>query len=344
MLQTLQAPGTATVTPQQRPAASTMAAGAVWVTWERHRRTRELASDLGITLIELVARGNALRRYPVLLLRTLAAIVRTRPTRVFVQCPSIVLTAWVLVLKTFGRFQTIADLHNEAVEPFIHGFPGYRALLRWIHRRADLNIVTNGALAEIVRASGGRAAVLPDKIPAIHGSASPGRPDARLVVFVCTYAPDEPYTAVIEAARLLGPHVAVHITGNPGRTVLPRLPQNVTLTGYLSEARYLELLAQADVIVDLTAMENCLVCGAYEAAALGKPLVTSDTAALRAYFHRGTVYARHDPESLAEAISVALRDNAELGDAMDQLRTELAADWTAQRNALAARVAQGEVR
>lgn len=346
MLDTLPATSApvATQPTADRTVAAETGARALWISWERHRRTRELSRDLAIELSEMIVGGPALTRYPALLLRTLACLARTRPAVVVVQCPSIVLAAWVLILKSLGGFQVVADLHNEAVEPFIHGFPGYRALLRWIHRRADLSLVTNGALAGIVRSGGGRVLVLPDKVPSLGARSRRSREHGELVVFVCTYAPDEPYTAVIEAARLLGPRVSVHITGNPGPTVLPELPSNVTITGYLSETRYLELLAAADVIVDLTAMEDCLVCGAYEAAALGKPLVTSDTSALRAYFRSGTVYSRHDPESLAESIAVALRDKVALGLAMVQLRTELSCAWQAQRDDLAARIARGGVR
>jgi glycosyltransferase involved in cell wall biosynthesis len=317
---------------------------ALWISWERHRRSRELSRDLGIDLIEIVARGPVCVRYPILLLRTLTCLARRRPDVLFIQCPSVVLAAWVLLLKTVGRFQVVADLHNEAVEPFINGFRGYRALLRSIQRGADLNIVTNEPLGDIVRAAGGRVFVLADKVPAWQAAPGRGRGGAELVVFVCTYAPDEPYREVIEAARLLGPSVSVHITGDPRSAVLPDLPPNVTLTGHLPESSYLTLLGEADVVVDLTGMDNCLVCGAYEAVALEKPLVTSDTAALRAYFRSGTVYSRHDAASLAAAIRSALDDRVRLRQAMKFLKTALSRAWTARRNDLAARIGRGEVR
>jgi spore maturation protein CgeB len=88
------------------------------------------------------------------------------------------------------------------------------------------------------------------------------------------------------------------------------------------------------VIVDLTAIEDCLVCGAYEAVALGRPLVTSDTAALRAYFRQGTVYSRHDSVSLAAAITYALAHRERLAAEMRELKPDLIASWTTQRDAL----------
>jgi hypothetical protein len=74
-------------------------------------------------------------------------------------------------------------------------------------------------------------------------------------------------------------------------------------------------------------MDNCLVCGAYEAVAVERPLVTSDTKALRAYFNRGTVYSDHTPESLAAAITAGLEARALLTVEMGLLKAELDRRW-----------------
>jgi len=108
----------------------------------------------------------------------------------------------------------------------------------------------------------------------------------------------------------------------------------VRLTGFLPEEAYVALLGSADVIVDLTAIEDCLVCGAYEAVALGRPLVTSDTAALRGYFRQGTVYSRHDSVSLAAAITYALAHRDRLAAEMRELKPDLMASWITQRDEL----------
>jgi glycosyltransferase involved in cell wall biosynthesis len=149
-------------------------------------------------------------------------------------------------------------------------------------------------------------------------------------VFVCTYARDEPYLEVIEAARSLGPSVTVHITGDYRRVQHLLPPSPAHLTGFLPETEYLELLSGADLIIDLTCLEDCLVCGAYEAVALEKPLVTSDTTVLRDYFRLGTVYTKHDGRSLAAAITYALAHKNRLAAEMKTLRLELAFNWTRQ--------------
>ena len=306
----------------------------IWITWEQHRRTRELSRTLGATLFELTSSRPRFVRYIVLLARTVQCIVDVRPAVVIVQCPSLVLALWAGVLKHVLRFTLIIDLHTEAVCPFVWSFPLYRTMMRLDRRAADIGLVTNDRLKEVVERTGGRALVLPDRVPDLTAPPPPG-PQARpQAVFVCTYAPDEPYREVMEAARALESTVTIHVTGDY-RPVKPDLPPSpARLTGFLTEADYIAFLGRADLIIDLTAMEDCLVCGAYEAVALEKPLVTSDTRALRDYFRRGTVYTKHDCESLITAIQYALAHKDRLALEMNTLKEELASEWRRQHEAV----------
>ncbi len=262
-------------------------------------------------------------------------VARRRPSLLVIQCPSIVLGLWAVILKKIFRFSLMADLHNEAVRPYNVSSPLYEALCRLIRRTADVCVVTNTSLQRTVEGAGARAFVLPDKVPDLAPiAAPPAARSRRRAVFICSYAPDEPYLEVIEAARALDSVVTIHVTGDY-RAVKHLPPASFAhLTGFLPEADYVALLSAADVIIDLTCMEDCLVCGAYEAVALGKPLVTSDTVALRDYFRMGTVYTKHDPRSLAAAITYALAHRERLAAEMDTLRRELARDWKRRNDAL----------
>lgn len=319
------------------PQASTHASAsrpALWITWEHHRRTIELCRALSIELCELTSSRSRVVRYLVLIARTVHCLVRRRPTLVVVQCPSVVLGAVVAMLKPLLQFTLVADLHNEAVRPYNISSRLYALVLAFIHSHADVCIVSNRRLSPVVQAAGGAAFVLPDKLPDLVPRTVPTSDSARMVVFVCTYAPDEPFREVIEAARLLEPSVTLLVTGDYRRVEPLRPPDNVYLAGYVSERDYVALLQMADVVVDLTSIDDCLVCGAYEAVALGKPLVTSDTAALREYFNRGAVYTRHDSRSLAAAITDALDNADRLAAEMCELRVDLERNWTSQRDAL----------
>ena len=307
---------------------------ALWLTWEVHRRTRELCHALSIDLCELTSRSPRIVRYVTLLLRTAWCLVRRRPSLVVIQCPSVILALWVVLLRPWLRFRLVADLHNEAVVPFNLSGTIYLKAIALIHRTADLCIVTNSHLVPVVERAGGTAFVLPDKLPDLRTRAVGTAGATRNIVFVCTYAPDEPYREVIEAARTLDPSVTLFVTGNYKKVPALHPPDNVYLTGYVSERDYVAILNMADVIVDLTSMDDCLVCGAYEAVALGKPLITSDTRMLREYFHRGTVYTRHDSQSLAAAMTYALEHADHLASEIRALRVELAREWTHQRDAL----------
>jgi glycosyltransferase involved in cell wall biosynthesis len=262
-------------------------------------------------------------------------VAQRRPSILFIQCPSVVLGLWAAILKQVFGFVLVADLHNEAVQPYEVTSPIYEALYRLIHRAADVCLVSNASLQRTVEGAGARAFVLPDKVPDLAPTAAPrAARSRRQAVFVCSYAKDEPYREVMEAARVLGSEVTIHITGDHRRVQHLPAESPVHLTGFLPEADYVALLSTADVIIDLTFIDDCLVCGAYEAVALGKPLVTSDTAALRDYFRMGTVYTKHDPQSLAAAITYALAHRERLAAEMDTLRRELARDWKQRSDAL----------
>jgi glycosyltransferase involved in cell wall biosynthesis len=178
--------------------------------------------------------------------------------------------------------------------------------------------------------------VLPDRVPILQSAPNKDYSNVPYtVVFVCTFALDEPYREVIEATRSLVDVATVHVTGGfDVEDWSGSVPQNLRFSGYLPDVAYEDLLRRSDVVVDLTAMEDCLVCGGYEAVALEKPLVTSDTRALRACFSRGTVFTRHDSTSIAAAIKDALNRRDELGHEMTLLRRDLEAAWEARKPVL----------
>jgi glycosyltransferase involved in cell wall biosynthesis len=175
-------------------------------------------------------------------------------------------------------------------------FSRYRWLLplyRFVQRRSDLTIVTNESTGGQVKKNGGVPFVLEDKIPQFGECNQIMLRGKNNLVFICTFEKDEPYDRVIEAAKLVDSSVFIYVTGKYEKAppeILKAAPSNVIFTGFLPERNYLDLLSSSDIIIDLTYMDDCLVCGAYEGLALGKPLILSDTAALREYFDAGAVY------------------------------------------------------
>jgi glycosyltransferase involved in cell wall biosynthesis len=134
--------------------------------------------------------------------------------------------------------------------------------------------------------------------------AAGGNPD---VVVIATFRRDEPIAAIVSAAAMMHDREFV-LTGHASafQRLGIELPSNVQLTDYLPESRYWAVLAAASVVCDLTLKEDCLVCGAYEALSLGKPMVLTDDSATRALFGPAAVLARNDAGSIESALREAL--------------------------------------
>ena len=298
----------------------------VWISWEKHRRTRELSNVLGIELHELIFDCNFLFRYSVLSLRTCWLIFKKKPSIVFVQCPSIVLTLLAIILKRFFCYILVIDAHNAAVYPNTRN-KSWISLYKFMHRMADLTIVTNNALEKIIKSYYGIPFVLPDVIPHFSNYKKVELDEGFHLLFICSFSDDEPYLEVVEAARLLlEVNVTLHITGKyekASRFFLENLPSNINLLGYLSEMDYMNLLYSVDGVIDLTLRNDCLVCGAYEAVALGKPLIISDTTTLRYLFSKGALYTSPNNSDIANSIKKLINEKEFLSGEVKQLKEEL---------------------
>lgn len=276
----------------------------IWVTWEDHRRSRELAGALNAPLVvhsSPFPRGISHIHRSLKFFYTISA---RKPSCVFVQNPSIVLAFVASVLKNLFKYKLIVDRHTNfrlgkknGLNPvnYFYDFIGNYSL-----RKADLTIVTNSYLQKIVEDRGGRGFVLKDLLPTFANLRQQQLAGRINIAFICTYACDEPYREVFEAAKLLPVDVHIYVTGRPPKKVkIKKLPENVTLTGFLSENEYCNLLYSSQLIMDFTTLEWCLVCGGYEALVLGKPFLTSDTDALNRLFGEAAMYTTHGSVELA---------------------------------------------
>lgn len=309
--------------------------GVIAITWETHQRTRALCEGLGIPLHELTYSGSRIVRYCKLLLRTVATIRKARPNVVLVQNPSIVLAlACVLLRRILGNYTVVMDAHNEAVEPYIHTQWPIPQIARFLLRRADLTIVTNARLQRVVEAAGGRAFVLPDRLPTvpIHATVAPSAAAIMDVMVVSTYAPDEPTAEIFSAARELKSDFAFHVTGRDSKLsseLRSCIPENVTLTGFLPEHEYWELMSRCHLVLDLTLMPECLVCGAYEALALGRVMVLSDNTSGRELFGSVAVFTEPSAKAIVDALFRARARYRELCERIEPARMEFSRNWDA---------------
>jgi glycosyltransferase involved in cell wall biosynthesis len=307
--------------------------GVEWLTWQSHRRTENIASYYGIPVTVITSKARGLRRYLQASLQTLRYLYRNRPRVLIVQNPSLVLTLLAVLLRPLLCYRLVVDAHNEAVQPFIHTSAQMVSLSRWLLRKADITIVTNQALAGIVQSAGGVAVVLPDRLPDIRLSMA-GEPllaKKTRAVLIATFARDEPIAEVLEAHAHVREDVDLYVTGrlaNLPVDIREKYREFVGFTDFLPEGEYEKLLEEADFIVDLTLMDNCLVCGAYEAIALGKPAILSDNRATRDYFYKGVVYVDNTVDGLVNGMRNMLADRRRLTAQALSLKAELTDAWS----------------
>ena len=196
----------------------------------------------------------------------------------------------------------------------------------------DLFIVTNNSLSMIVSKKGGTPFILPDKLPVVESSRKHVTAKNRhfTIVYICTFADDEPFDVFFKAIDMLNRECCVYVTGNYKKKFsdqVDRYSNKIKFTGYLDEVSYWKLLNNADLIVDLTYREDCLVCGAYEAVALGKPLLLSNTKALKAYFSKGCVFANNNVEDIRNSLIFCIENHDILAEHIVLLKKELSESW-----------------
>ena len=310
--------------------------GRIWITWETQRRNQNLAKAFNARFIQFDYVASRMMRYLVLPFKTLFAFMIARPRIIFSQNPSLVLAFIAVLYRKLADIKVIVDAHNAGIRPLNGENRVLNALANYIVRHADITIVTNDNLAAIVKSKGGRPFVLPDRIPEFEGC-----PLDKLdlkgrfnVFFICTFSDDEPFREVIGAGKLLEKNTVIYISGNPKshiEKIKAEIPDNVVPTGYLPDDDYIRMISSCDLILDLTTREDCLVCGAYEALGMGKPMLLSDTAVNRDYFRKGVLYTDNSSRDIAEKIQVAMRSIGEMTEAVKDLKDKLMDGWEQKR-------------
>ena len=282
-----------------------------WITWENHRRSIELARELGANYHFVKSNETFVLRHLLKAFKTVSLIYGYRKGLVVVQNPSRILSALAALMKLIFRFPLVVDRHtNFRLGKGISMNPATWFVIlcsEFSLRVADLTIVTNPFLKDLVESKGGKALVLHDKIPDIECPQNKlDLPCGTNVFFVCTYAPDEPFDQVISAAKELPHDYHIHVSGNYRKVGLKpgssELPENIHLLGFIASEDYGAYLFACDIVLVLTTSEWVILCGGYEAVALGKPLITSDTRALQEFFKGNVCHTAPNAQAIKETI------------------------------------------
>ncbi len=320
----------------------------IWISWQEHIRTSSLCNSLDVPLFTLKTSTSSFVRHIWLSLKTFSLLVRKRPPILFVQNPSLVLTLFSVLVRPIFNFKLIVDAHNEGVQPYLNNSKIIKKVTDFVLKRADITIVTNSNLANYVETKKGCPVILPDRVPsAEHHEPSPiiELSDKFNLLFICTFAPDEPYIEVFEAASKLQDDVTIYVTGNYKKIsdeLLMNTSVNVVFLGFVSEPDYWSYMKSVNAVIDLTKMDDCLVCGAYESVSVNQPLITSHFDALKEYFNEGTVYCDNTTNGIVESISEIKNHYPDYQIGMNHLKISIETKWN-QHVALA-KVAFGSSR
>ncbi|WP_417536744.1 glycosyltransferase [Methylophaga sp.] len=310
----------------------------VWFTWEDHRRSRELADSFNAKYVLLESDRSRFIRYLILSYRTIKKIVFLRPSVVFCQNPSIVLASLLCVIQKYFGFILVVDRHSNFKFEFENSknpiWKLFLFLSKYSVRKAHLTIVTNIDLQSVVDSWGGRAEVLPDKLPNLYKHKYDGfkSKNFKNVFAITTFDSDEPIEEMLGAASLLSDEYRIYFTGNyekffKGKNRTIKIPKNVEFLGFVPEDTYRNLLGSADVAVVLTKKNLILNCGAYESVSLNIPSVVSNTRTMKEYFYKGFVYTDIDPESIAQGIISCAINGKSLKRDLRDLKVELESRW-----------------
>ena len=309
----------------------------VWFTWETQRRNEELAAAMNARLCKFDHSSlPRLKRYLQSARETLDTIRREKPELVFAQCPSIVLVVFLSLLKKFYGFRFFIDAHNIALESSRRS-DVLGLLHRFALRSADAVIVSNTGLVQGVEKLGGRACILPDRLPKIIPPETRRENPVPEILFVSTFAADEPIETFLEGVHLVPElNFKVLITGRKAKAghLLAQQGEKIHFTDFLPHEEYDRLLCQVDLVVDLTTRENCLVCGGYEAISAGRPLVLSDQKVNRDFFPKGCLFAKNTPAAYAETIREFFRRKGSLESEIREMKAEFQIRWEAYRLAV----------
>jgi hypothetical protein len=286
----------------------------VFLTWNDSRRSISLARELDIARVVQCAGRRGIARHLLATLQTIAYLARVHPGRIWYQFSFLlgVVLAGYALLRRRQPVVLVADVHTKALRregPWWLAPVVRRAKAKALHA-CRTTLVSNRANAEWAQSRYGLTPnVLPDPLPTVP-EPSPSAFRSADVVFICSFAADEPVDLITRVAEALAPHWRVAVTGDPqplessARAAL----QAVTgLTGFLSEEAYWALLRTARCIVVLSTEPDCVPCGAYEAIAVGCRPVVALNPSVQAVFGDGAIYSELHLGTLVAIIDAAAR-------------------------------------
>jgi glycosyltransferase involved in cell wall biosynthesis len=267
----------------------------------------------------------AIIRYLIQSYRTLRVLRKEKADIIYVQNPPIFAPMLVWFYCLGAKSKLAIDSHTAAFwdKKWRIFFP----LFKFISRKAILNTCHNYKNLEILKKWKIEPALSVQfenpkydierlKSPLENNELNQILASASLpILMVNRFAGDDEWQTVVETARLMS-EATFFLTGDPAlarpKIKKDQLPANVVLTGYLPHEEFLKLMAGCRAVLALTSRKDTVLWSVREAMALIKPLVVTDSEALRHYFSTFAVFSRPLPEELKAKINEAINNEAKI--------------------------------
>ncbi len=311
-----------------------MAQKLAFVTWYSATRSRVLAQTLNADLITIKYKSKIrllrLMVNPFLIAMTFFRLLKKKYDVVFAQIPPIgSAIASFLYAKAFSK-KLIFDAHSGFFFPKTLNQNLYLLLYRLMLKYITMNLVHNEGIFRRSFLRNTQTIVLEDKLPFKLSDSTFSDKERFRIAVICGYGKDEPLANILESINSV-PEIEFYLTGDSQnlKDKYP-IPKNLILTGYLPNDEYEICLRNMQAIIALTTRPDTVLCGAYEAVSLAKPLITSDLPMLRKYFYKGTVHTQNDTQSIIASIRFLINNYQRLQDEMIELRKEKEVAWQEQ--------------
>lgn len=308
----------------------------IFIKWFPYdKRNEAIAEAIGadcyfISYFKKRSLWNAPPRYLLQFIKSFYLFMKIKPKIIFVTNPPVFAVLCVALYCSISKSHFVIDSHTGA---FIGKWAFFVKIHKHVARKALLAITTNSFYDSIYRKWGVRSYIISDIVSDYPVGNTRELQGAFNIVFICSFAPDEPIAEVIKAAAGLQsevPDVIFYVTGNPQNAdpeLLRNIPDNIMLTGFLPDQDYFDLLHSADAIMVLCAHDNTMQQGAYEAVSASKPMILSDWSALRSIYPSGAVFVKNNAQSIQEGIKETIEKHHDLKIQMIQLKEERKVIW-----------------
>lgn len=282
----------------------------IWIDWVYDGRSQNLADRFGVRYFPLGYFSKRPGLFFVFLRYFLASInmiflLASRNPKIIIMTGSPPFPHFIVyLLSKIKNIKYVIDTHSGYFDD--KKFDIFPKLRKKIMADAFFHIVTNDAHKNIVEENNGTAYILGVLLEDSNNIKGHNFEKNKNFVWVSGYHYDEPLDIVFDVAKAV-PDVNIYITGNIQKA--PKLFrekcelfENVILTGFMPEEKYISYIKGSTAVIALTTRDNTMQRGAYEALSYNIPIITSNWNLLKGSFFKGAIHINNTAIELRSAI------------------------------------------